>query len=554
MQNNHEVNVLHEKIFSRTVILRTLTGFIFLILIIRLYYLMAIKGESLSKAAESQNSTMVSVSSARNDILDRNMMSFTGVNKSDYAVVFSTENTKEDFKLCEVLEKYSNENKYEIYSRLQLYKKTFVKAGNGFEEELEKYPNFSVISVSNRYLSDYPCAALIGYLNDNRGASGLEKVYDKVLSSSKSYGVKARADALMRFIPGSSKEVIGGSLKTDKLKTTLDLDYCRIAENVLKDKNLKAGVVLLDAKNFDVLAMASYPTFEPDNIGKYLNSEDGNLVNRCLSDYDMGSVFKIVVAAAAIEENLVDPDEMFECKGYCYIANQKIDCHNIYGHKKLTFKEAFMNSCNPIFIEVGQRIGYEKIIEYAEKFGMGRKMLNPTALAQSKGKLPDKSNYYLADVANISIGQGNLSGSALNGAIFSAIIANDGILKSINCVDSVVDSVGQKKRILRVEGKKRIISHKTAKIVKDMMVGTNLYGTGTTAYVETVGSGGKTGSAQTGWVVNGERYQHGWYTGFFPQDNPKFAMCVFVENGKSGSETAAPIFKEIAEIIMNTMN
>lgn len=515
---------------------------------------MIVKGDEISKTAEKQNSTVVNVSSDRNDILDRNMMSFTGVNKSDYAVVFSTEDAKNDFALCEVLEKYSPESKYHIYSRLRLYKKTFTKVNGEFKKEAEKYQNFSVISVAERYLEDSPSAALIGYLNDSEGASGLEKVYDKILNNSNKFGIKARADALMRFIPGSSKEVVGQNLKSDKLKTTLNLDYCRIVENVLKEKGYKAGVVLLDVRSFDLLAMASHPTFEPGNVAKYLSSTDGNLINRCLTDYDMGSVFKIVVASAAIEEGVTTPDEVFECKGYCYIAGQKIDCHNIYGHKKLTFEEAFMHSCNPVFIEVGQRLGYEKIIQYAEKFGLGRKMLNPLSLNQAKGKIPDKNNYFLADLANLSIGQGSLSGNALQVAAFSAIIANNGILNTINCADSVVDNVGQEKRKLKVSGSERIISEKTAGIIKNMMVKTNISGTGKTGFVEKSGSGGKTGSAQTGWVVNGERYQHGWYTGFFPADNPKFSMCVFVENGKSGSETAAPVFKDIAEKIMSTMN
>jgi len=515
---------------------------------------MLIKGEELSKKAESQDSIVVNIASNRNDILDRNMMSFTGLDKSEYAVVFSTENAKEDLKLCEILEKYSDEDKYDIFSRLCLNKKTFTRVNREFIKETKEHPNFSVISVSDRYLNDSPCAALIGYLSDNKGASGLEKVYDKVLSSSKGYGVKARADALMRFIPGSSKETVGQNLKSDKLKTTLDLDFCRIAEKELSNADLKAGVVILDIKNFDLLAMTSYPTFRPDNVGQYLSSDEGNLINRCLTDYDMGSVFKIVVAAAAIEEGVTTPDELFYCNGYCYIAEKRIDCHNIYGHRKLSFAEAFMHSCNPVFIEVGQRVGYEKLIEYAEKFGLGTKILNPESLIQSKGKLPDKNNYYLADVANLSIGQGRLSGNALNGAVFSAVVANGGIIKRVNCADSIVDNVGQKKRNLKVSGEERIISEDTADMIYKMMINTNLHGTGTNGNVDFFGSGGKTGSAQTGWVVDGNRYQHGWYTGFFPAENPLYAMCVFVEDGKSGSETAAPIFKNIAEKIMSIKN
>ena len=163
-------------------------------------------------------------------------------------------------------------------------------------------------------------------------------------------------------------------------------------------------------------------------------------------------------------------------------------------------------------------------------------------------------NYYLADLANLSIGQGKLSGNAVNGAVLSAVIANRGIIKEVNCVDSVVDGVGQIKRTLKVSGESRVISETTAQKIYNMMLKTNISGTGTTGYIENVGSGGKTGSAQTGWYVNGERYQHGWYTGFFPAENPKYAMCVFVENGKSGSETAAPIFKAIGENIVNLIS
>ena len=104
---------------------------------------------------------------------------------------------------------------------------------------------------------------------------------------------------------------------------------------------------------------------------------------------------------------------------------------------------------------------------------------------------------------------------------------------------------------LRIDKTEQIISHKSSDIIKKMMIETNISGTGTPAQLEVCGSGGKTGSAQTGWYVNGENYQHGWFTGFFPADNPQYALCVFVENGKSGSETAAPIFKEIGDAVMS---
>jgi len=543
---------LKKSIAVRNFLLRMLFGFAILLLIVRLYSLMVVQGPEIKQKANAQNSLTVKVSERRGDILHRNMRSLTGVEKADYAVVFSSNDTKRDFKLCKILSKYSEESEYEIYSRLQATKRTFTRVKGDYKDELKKYSNFSVLSVANRYLHDYPCAALIGYVSDSEGVSGLEKVYNESLISQDNYSVTATSDALMRFLPGGNKNVSGQNIKTNKLKTTLDLEFCRIAEQVLKEKELKAGVVILDIESFDVLAMATNPSFDPNNVGEYLDSEDGNLINRCLTDYDMGSIFKIVVAAAALEENVVSLSDRFNCKGFCYISGQKIDCHNIYGHGNITFEEAFMYSCNPVFIEVGKKLGYKTIIEYAEKFGLGKKILNPTSLAQGKGNLPDKDNYYLADLANLSIGQGSLSGNVVNGAVLSAVIANNGIIKKVNCVDSIVDGVGQIKKSLRLSGEKRIISDKTSSLIYKAMVQTNISGTGTSGYIDIVGSGGKTGSAQTGWIVEGERYQHGWYTGFFPSESPKYAMCVFVENGKSGSEAAAPIFKEIGERILDT--
>lgn len=545
---------MQQKIVTKVFLLRTLFGFVALFLIIRLYNLMIVQGPIIKSEAEQQNSLSINVADRRNDILDRNMRSFTGVEKVDYAVIFSSSDTEKDFELCKILAGYSDENEYEIYSRLQLFGKTFTKVKGNNKAELTNYTNISMLSVADRYLHDYPCASLIGYVSDSKGVSGLEKVYNKFLSSNIDYSVSARADALMRFVPGGEIEVAGQNLNISKLKTTLDLDFCRISEQILKNSGEKSSVVILDVESFDLLAIATNPSFDPNDVGAYLNSDDGSLTNRALADYDMGSIFKIVVAAAALEEGAVTISDMFECKGYSYVANQKIDCHNIFGHGKITFEEAFMHSCNPVFIEVGLKVGYEKIIEYAKRFGLGKKVLNPTSLTQGDGNLPDKDNYYLADLANISIGQGSLSGNAVNGAVLSAVIANGGLIKPVNSIDCVVDSVGQNKKTLKIAGETRVVSEKTAYLIYEMMLKTNISGTGTSGFIEGCGSGGKTGSAQTGWVVNNERFQHGWYTGFFPADKPQYAMCVFVENGKSGSETAAPIFKEIGENIVNIMD
>jgi len=336
------------------------------------------------------------------------------------------------------------------------------------------------------------------------------------------------------------------------LKTTLDLEYSSICSEALNKANVKGGAVLLDVKTFDVLAMVSSPGFDQNNVGNYLSSSDGNLSNRCLMNYDLGSVFKIVVACAAFENNAVSENDIYFCNGLKNVSGQDIKCHNISGHGWVDINAAFMQSCNPAFIEIGKKVGYNNIISMAEKFGFGKKIMFPEEFTQSSGSLPDKKKYNAIDFANLSIGQGALNGNVLQGAVLSAVIANGGVKNNVNLVDSIVSEKGEVIEKIRVDYKERIISPETAKKVYNMMVKTNIKGTGTAGFINYYGSGGKTGSAQTGWFVDGELYQHGWYTGFFPIDNPQYALCVFVENGKSGSESACPIFKEIGERILQS--
>ena len=186
----------------------------------------------------------------------------------------------------------------------------------------------------------------------------------------------------------------------------------------------------------------------------------------------------------------------------------------------------------------------------AQKFGFGEKLLYPLNFPQIKSQLPLSKAFSSIECANLSIGQGQLRSTVLQGAVLSAVIANKGIRKNVNLVEGIVDKAGKIIKNERVDKNYYVLGEETANKIYNMMKETNVSGTGTNAFIDFYGSGGKTGSAQTGWVVDGDRYQHGWYTGFFPLDKPKYALCVFVENGKSGSETACPIFKEIGSKIL----
>lgn len=543
---------MNDKLMIRTGALKLIIGVLFLFLFLRVYYLTVVNGDEIRARAQKQNSLSVEVADGRSNIYDRHLRAITGVEKTNYAVVFSDGNRTVDFDVCKDLAKYSDESEYDIYGRLYKYGKTTVKVNNKIDEEFEKNHRTVKILTSNvRYAQDSPASSVIGYVSDGEGVMGLEKVYNDQLKAAEDLSVSARSDALRNFIPGGGFEVAGQTVGSNMLKTTLDLKATRICQQALDDAGVKGAAVLLDVNSFDVLAMASSPDFDQNNVAEYLDSPDGNLNNRCLQAYDLGSIFKIVVSAAALESGAVELDDKFYCNGYIEVSGKRFDCHKAGGHGEVTFEEAFMYSCNPVFIDIGNKTGYTNILEMAKRFGVGEKLLHPLEFDQSAGTLPDENNYYMADLANLSIGQGSLSSTVLQGCVFSAVIANGGTRKAVNLADSIIDNVGQVRENLRVESETQVIAPEIAQKIFDMMVKTNISGTGTPGNLDEYGgSGGKTGSAETGWYVDGERQQHGWYSGFFPVDNPQYALCVLVENGKSGGESAGPIFKEIGENIL----
>lgn len=510
---------------------------------------MILNHEKISDDAQKTNTVTLSLNMDRNDIYDRNMQKITGINPNKYIVVFSSGDNDYDFKCAEFVAQYGKMDKYEIYNQLRKYKKVYTIADKPGEFEKNNiFSNAKMIKLNTRYMSFSPLAHVVGYLSDNKGVFGLEKLYDDILSKSE-LSVRSMADGKMDHVPGGGTYLYNSGEKYH-IKTTLDLNYSKICYDALEKRNLKGGAVLLDVKTFDVLAMVSSPSFDQNNIEDYLSSKDGNLTNRCLQSYDMGSIFKIVVACAAIENNAVNLNEKFNCNGQISVGGRDIKCHDLSGHGLVNMKDGFCNSCNPAFIKIGEKTGSKNITEMAERFGFNTKLLNPVEYMQSISKIYSVNPDNKIANANFSIGQGNLNGTVLQGAVLSAVIANNGIKKSVNLVDGIIDSDGKMIKNLRVNKSEKIMSENTANKVYDMMIETNISGTGTKGFLKYFGSGGKTGSAQTGWRVDGELYQHGWFTGFFPADDPEFALCVFVENGKSGSESACPIFAEIGNEIM----
>lgn len=520
-------------------------SFIFACLIlisVRLGVVTCIKGGEYEEKAWQQNSTDLLLSSSRGNIYDRNLLNFTNGGKKKIAVVVKSENQDEDFEICKLLDRkdaYSNFNK--------LYKNNIVYINipwNYNTALIKRYNNVKIFEDTKRYSDDNSGSVVIGYLADNKGVAGIEYAANDYLSNSNKTFIKK--DAAGTLLPGISFKKESNQFS---LKTTLDKRFIDICQESLRD--VSGSVVLIEIPTFNLVAMASSPSFNRNKIEDYLNDESKPFLNRATENYDMGSIFKIIVTAAALENNVINFEDTFACSGDKKIENVHFLCNNHEKSQSLSVLDAFVMSCNSVFIDIGMKTGYNNIIDMAKKFGISEQLIFPINFPQKQGVLPDKNNYYLADAANISIGQGNLMGTAVHGAVISAIIASGGMKRSVNCFDSLIDNDFNVVKQLKYGKEERVISENTAILIAEMMKKTVEYGTGKQAKSEIVSCAGKTGSAETGISINGERQVHGWFTGYFPADNPKYALCVFVENGRSGAKSAAPIFRIIAEKIYN---
>ena len=411
-------------------------------------------------------------------------------------------------------------------------------------------------TVKYTYTKRYDALSLashfIGYTDlSGKGVCGIEKIYDSYLWSDATYSINTIKDVknntIDKFgIRSQNKNVPGMSLKL-----TLDYHIQKEAEEAMKNKKATGSVVVLDAKNFDLLASVSSPSFDRTDVGKYVNSSKGELIDRSISQYNAGSIFKIITCAAALENNDFNENSKFFCTGSSNVNSVIFNCHKKDGHGFLNLESAFYNSCNCAFYEMGIKCQIKKIQKCAESFGLGKKVINFDN--EFCGNVNLKKAVTNADMANISIGQGDILITPVQAVKIAAIIANDGVSKNVNTAMCLVDKNGKETGNFYKNDEKRAIKKDTARKIGKMMEKCVLYGTGTGAKSKELSISGKTGTAQTGWLKDGSLMVHGWFVGFFPSEKPKYAMCVFLENGKS-SNSAAVIFKEIAEKICNDLN
>ncbi|KXZ39669.1 penicillin-binding protein 2 [Alkalithermobacter thermoalcaliphilus JW-YL-7 = DSM 7308] len=535
--------------------------FIYISITGKLAYIQIYKGREYYNRTVRQSEIKVDLTSNRGIIYDRNGIPLTDVDKEKVLVVLknrlisNNEKVILDTQTLNLIKSITKMSEAQIYTNLQKSSDIIEFKINNLDDDLERQiknkRGMLIVEKTFRYSKDNILSHVIGYINeyDNVGVSGIEKAKDNYLKYNERQYVEVFLDAHSNVIPGSFRENREDNKNAKHIKTTIDYNIQRVVEEVMDKNRINGAVVVSNVKTGEILAMASRPNFDVYKIGDYVKSSGDELLNKAIQcTYPPGSVFKTIVALAAFEEGVVKEDEIFNCQGDIQVDGLTVRCWKEGGHGEQTFAEAFYNSCNTTFIEIGKRVGSEKILEMAKRMGLYEKV--GIGLSEEKAGIMPKGDKAKGNaITNISIGQGDIEVTPLQVNQMTQIIANNGVYKRLYLFDSVLNQRMNEIEKFNKDKEKVIISPFIVNRVRDLMEGVVIQGTGRTAQGLEGESAGKTGSAES--YIRGKKIVHGWFTGYHPFIDPKYAITVFVYDGKSGGGAAAPIFKEIIENINN---
>ena len=498
-------------------------------------------------ASAGHGSARVVIDSSRGAILDRNGEPLVHARRQSYAAVKPTPAADQLLRGA-----FNSEHYAQLEPRLSRGNLLAVPVDEA-TAVIARGEDILILDAFPRYDSGQLAPHLIGHLDQmGAGAAGLEKAFDGLLAGAEGeLAVRMPVDAKGKALPGANlEESAKNYCSAQGIQLTIDARAQRIAQEALAHGKIEQGaVVVLDAATSEILALASAPAFDPNNIATSLDDPLLPFFNRALGAYPVGSTFKCFIAAAALEQG-ISPELTFTCAGELEVAGHVFRCkEKIHGTVNMT--QALAQSCNLYFIRLAQRMRQQPAMDLIRLFGFGADILLAPGISSVKGNLPTPDELALpGEWANFSFGQGKLLGTPLQMAAATACIANGGMYHSPTLVAATLDPFGNATSYDQVRETRRVISLDTAEMLRQMMVVTVEEGSGIRAKPSAGGAGGKTATAQSGMFdASGNEILHTAFTGFFPAEHPRYAVTVFRENGSSGAGDCAPVFKYIAEAL-----
>lgn len=546
---------------TRIVIIGSIFGLLFLAVIGQAFRLQIVQHEEMAGKADRQHQRVVQLTPGRGSILDRNGNNLAVSLEMDSCYA-EPRHIQDIDGTAAVLAPFLGTSKQEILKKLN-GSKNFVWLERRLPPEKAvlvknlKLRGIGFVSETKRFYPNREIAAhVVGFTGlDPIGLEGIELKYDSIILGNTGYLITER-DALGRDV-AYKKALVKNSSPGKNVVLTLDTTIQHIVEKELSkavtDSGAKNGMALvMEPDTGKVLAMANYPTFNPNSYAGYPQSL---LRNHVVADsYEPGSTFKIFLMAAALEEKIVKPTDVINCENGKYkVADRTI--HDTHSYSRLSVSDILKYSSNIGSAKIGMRLGDEQLFRYLRNFGFGEKT-GIDLPGESSGSLRDKRKLYGADLANIAFGQGVAASSVQLASAVSAV-ANGGTLMKPYLVERVLDDSGREVQKFEPQALRRVISAETAaKVAKMMESVTTDGGTGLNAAVDGFRVAGKTGTAQKADPVTrgySATKRTASFIGFIPAERPRLTILVVIDEPKTspyGGVVAAPAFRGIA---LNTL-
>lgn len=539
-------------------------------LIGRLVYLMVFDAEYYQKRAEDLHKRERKIKTARGEIVDRNGV-VLATNKTVCTISVIHSQIKEPERVTEILAKELEMDQAEVRKRVEKVS-SMEKVKTNVEKEvgdkIREY-NLDGVKVDEDYKRYYPYDSLaskvLGFTGgDNQGIIGLEVKYEETLKGSNGTiltTTDARGIELDAVAEGRIEPVAG---KTLEISMDYNIQkYCeQAAEKVMREKQADGvSILLMNPQNGEILSMVNVPEFNLNdpfelNTGEELEGEklqdalNAMWRNRCINDtYEPGSTFKIITSAACLEEGVVTPEDTFSCPGYRMVEDRRIRCHKVGGHGSETFVQGSQNSCNPVFIDIGLRLGAERFYDYFQQFGL----LDLTGIdlpGEAGTIMHQVENIGLVELATISFGQ-SFQVTPVQMAVTVSSIINGGRRVTPHFGKAVLDREGNVLETLSYEERSGVVSEKTSKTMQTLLEGVVANGSGKNAYIEGYSIGGKTATSQT--LPRSANKYISSFIGFAPAEDPQVLGMVVIHNPQGiyyGGTIAAPVLRSIFDNVL----
>ncbi len=538
---------------------------VLLFLVARVVFLIYYRGPELAEKAKELQERERTLVAQRGQILDRNGV-ILAENQTVYNISVIHNQIEDEKAVVDLLsEKLDMDVDVvaEKVSKVTSIEKIKNNVPKDIGDEIMAYglKGIKVDEGSKRYYPyDNLASKILGFAGgDNQGIIGLETVYEDVLAGENGELISttdARGVELDDYM-----ETIQEPIKGDDLMLTIDYNiqcYCmQTAEKVYRQKEAEGvSIIAMNPQNGEILAMVDYPEFNLNDpfsfTGDFSECTDLNEMwrNSCINDtYEPGSVFKIITTAASLEENIVSLDEQFFCPGYITVDDRTIHCHKTTGHGSENFVEAIGNSCNPVFITLGLRLGVDRYYSYFEKFGLLEK--SGIDLPGEAGTIMhEKENMGQVELATVSFGQSfQLTPVRLMTTV--AALINGGTTVVPHLGKTIIDSETGESTPIPYDAGESIVSSETSETLRFLLEKVVSEGGGNKAYLEGYEIGGKTATSQT--LPRSDNKYISSFLGFAPADAPQIMILIKINDPQGayyGGVIAAPVAKELFENIL----